>query len=618
MHGSSTGVTGAEDVAWDLGDVYAGPDDPRLAADVEDALAGARGFRDRYRGRVAGLGAAELAAAVAELERLSGTLHRAQAFAYLLFSTDTADPARGALLQKLEEQGTAMQTEVLFFSLEWVAVEDQAADRLLADPDVARYRHYLESARRYRPYLKSEPEEKVLAEKSLTSSSAWIRLFTELTSALTVAVDDGRAVSLEEALSRLHGPDREVRRRTAEGITAALAGQLRTRGFIFNTLLLDKATEDRLRAYPHWLASRNLANEASDEAVQALVDAVVSRYDIPHRYYRLKARLLGVDRLSDYDRLAAIASEPRRVSWQQAARTVLEAYGSFSEEAGGIVRDFFERRWIDAAIRPNKQPGAFCMTTIPGAHPFVMMSFTGERRSVLTLAHELGHGLHGALASDLGLFNAETPLTLAETASVFGEALTFRRLLQDESEPRQRLELLAGRLEDAIATVFRQIAMNRFEDAIHNARRSQGELPPDAFADLWIATQRDMLGDAVELTEGYRWWWSYVHHFVGAPGYVYAYAFGYLFSLAIYRRYEQEGDSIVQPYLELLRAGGSDTPEALARIVGLDLTDPGFWAAGLQWVDRLLVEAEGLAEPVGRLDAAERPRPDPGLTRPAS
>jgi oligoendopeptidase F len=598
---STQTLTGAEAVAWELGDLYAGPDDPRLDTDISQALADAKAFRERYHGHVADLEAPGLTAAVAELERIQSVFVRAESFAFLSFSTDTADPARGALLQRVEEQSTVLSTDVLFFALEWVAVDDARADALLADPAVAAQRHFLAAARRYRPHLLSEPEETLMAEKAMTSSSAWSRLFTELTSALKIPIDpDAEPVSLEEALSKLQQPDRELRRHTAEALTEALQAELRTRSFIFNTLLLDKATEDRRRGYPSWIASRNLSNEASDASVQALVDAVIARYDIPQRYYRLKAKLLGLDRLADYDRMAPILTTSTPTSWDAAKSIVLDAYSSFSPVTGAIVSDFFERRWIDAAVRPNKQSGAFCATTIPDVHPYVLLSFTGERRSVLTLAHELGHGVHGVLAGEQGLFNAQTPLTLAETASVFGEALTFQRLLEAESDPGRRLELLVGRLEDAIATTFRQVAMNRFEDGIHNTRRTGGELAPDRFNSLWMDVQKAMLGDAVDITDGYKIWWSYIPHFVGAPGYVYAYAFGYLFSLAIFRRYEKEGPAIVGPYLDLLRAGGSDTPEVLAKIVGLDLSDPGFWAEGLEAVDQLLAEAEALAEKTGR------------------
>ncbi|HWD08242.1 MAG TPA: M3 family oligoendopeptidase [Actinomycetota bacterium] len=589
--------TGAEAIAWDLTDLYKDTDD--LNGDLDAAMRRAKAFREHHRGHVAELDAAGLDAAVGELEEIESAFVRAQSFAFLSFATDTADPARGALLQKVEEQSAALSTEVLFFGLEWVAVPDEAAAALLADPVLDARRHYLESARRYRPHLLSEPEETLLAEKGLTSTSAWSRLFTELSSALRITIDD-TAISLEEALSRLQQPDREVRRQAAEAVTASLQAELRTRSYIFNTLLLDKATEDRRRGYASWIAARNLSNEASDASVEALIDAVIARYDIPQRFYRLKARLLGLRVLADYDRMAPTLAASTPTSWEEARQIVLGAYQSFSPVTGQIVTDFFERRWIDAAIRPNKQPGAFCATTIPGVHPYVLLSFTGERRSVLTLAHELGHGIHGSLAGDQGLFNAQTPLTLAETASVFGEALTFGRLLAAEEDPQRKLELLIGRLEDAVATIFRQVAMNRFEQAVHNGRREEGELSPERISALWIDTQRAMLGDSVELSEGYRIWWSYIPHFIGAPGYVYAYAFGYLFSLAIFRRYQQEGPVIVGPYLDLLRAGGSDAPEALAKIVGLDLADPGFWSGGLEAVDQLLGEAEALAEQTGR------------------
>lgn len=590
----STQTTGAEEIAWDLSDLYESAEDPRLEKDIEAALEEAKAFRRRHHGKVAALDAKGLGAAVSELEELASRVQRAFAFARLIYSTDTSDEARGALLQKLQERATALQTELLFFELEWINLDDEKAERILADPAVERYRHYLESKRRYRPYVLTEPEEKILSEKSVSGSDAWARLFTELISALEIVID-GEKISFEEALSRMENPDREVRRKAAEGITTALSGGLRTRSFILNTVLLDKSTDDRLRRYPSWVSSRNLANEASDESVQALVDAVVSRYDIPQRYYALKARLLGLGRLADYDRLAPISTSQKFVPWEEAKRVVLNAYNAFSGEAGGIIRKFFEQKWIDAPVRQGKEPGAFCTGPIPDVHPYVLLNYTGERRSILVLAHELGHGLHGFLAQDKGLFNAHTPLTLAETASVFGEALTFRRLLEAEADPKARLDLLAGRIDDTIATIFRQVAMNRFEDTIHNTRRGQGEISVDRFAEFWADTQTAMLGEAVEVTEGYRSWWSYIPHIVHVPGYVYAYAFGYLFSLAIFQKYLQEGEPFVGSYLDLLRAGGSDKPEVLAKIVGLDITDPGFWASGLEIIDGLLKEAEQLA-----------------------
>jgi oligoendopeptidase F len=585
--------TGAEDVAWDLTDVYPAPEDPALDADLDDARTSSSRFRERYAGRLGELDAAGLAEAVTELERIDGVVTRVKAYAYLHFSTNTADATRGALLQRVQEEEAALETELLFFRLEWTELEDARADELLADAALEGYRHFLRSLRRYRPHLLSEPEEKILTEKSVSGVAAWGRLYNELLTAVRVPLD-GEEASLEQALARLYSPDRGVRRSAAEGVVQGLAPGLRTRAYIFNTLLHDKATDDRLRGYSHWLQARNLSNETPDSTVEALVGAVTGRYDIPQRYYRLKAKLLGLDGLAYYDRMAPVSKTTSSLSWDEAVRLVSDSYSAFSSDAGRIVSGFFTGRWVDAPVRPDKHVGAYCMTRVPGVHPYILMNYTGDRRSVLTLAHELGHGLHGVLAQDRGVFNSETPLTLAETASVFGEALTFKNLVAAEQDDERRLDLLIGRIDDAIATTFRQVAMNRFEDAVHTARRTEGELAADRFSELWIGTQNAMLGDSVDLA-GYETWWSYVPHYVVSPGYVYAYAYGYLFSLAIFRRWEREGDSLVEPYLDLLRAGGSQAPEDLAAIVGLDLSDRALWEDGLAAVDELLAEAEELA-----------------------
>jgi len=594
---AATKTTGAEEVRWSLDDIYRGSEDPKFQTDIDSATLRARQFRDRYHGKVATLDANGLRDAVAELEKLTADLMRPSIFAMLRYATDTADPARGALRQRLMELSTVLSAETLFFVLEWVALDDKAAEKLLADPVLESYRHHLEAERRYRPFVLSEPEERIMAEKAATSESAWARLFEELTAEIYPVID-GEEVLWEQAMAMLQQPDRDLRRRAAEAITAALEPGLRTRSFILNTVLLDHATNDRLHKYPTWLSAMNLYNEASDESVNALVDAVTKRYDIPQRYYALKARLLGLEKLADYDRMAPISSDSTFVPWDDARSLVLGAYSSFSGEAGKVIGQFFDKAWIHAASGPSKMTGAFCMTTIPECHPYVLLTYTGERRSVLTLAHELGHALHGYLAGDQTLFNAETPLTLAETASVFGEALTFGRLLEAEPDPKRRLDLLVGRLDDAVATVFRQIAFNRFEDAIHTARRTHGELSVEAISAMWRKTQTAVLGDAVELTEGYNIWWSYIPHFIRTPGYVYAYAFGFLFSLAIFNRYLKEGEAMIEPYLSLLRAGGSDSPEALAKRVGLNVADPKFWEGGLDSLDALLTEAEELAEQV--------------------
>ena len=588
-----------QEVAWDLdplvdGEGPGGAD--RLLAEADERAAR---FAETYAGRVGELDGAGLSAAMAELETIVDRLGRAGNYAMLRFAVDTADPANGALLARVQEKATAVETKLLFFELEWAALDDERVDELLSAEGLETTRHHLRTLRRYRPHLLSEPEEKLMTEKALTGSDAWTRLFSELTSAIRVALPEAEeGVALDVALSRLVSPDREVRRTTAEAVTAALEPGLRTRAYVFNTLLQDKAVDDRLRSYPNWLAARNLANEATDESVPALLEAVRSNYELPRRWYRLKAELLGLDRLADYDRMAAVADEEVSVDWPEASSLVLSTFHEFSPVLGDLAQRFFDERWIDAPVRPNKRGGAFCAYTTPSVHPYVMLNYTGRRRDVLVLAHELGHGLHAGLAIPRGPLEQHTPLTVSETASVFGETLVFRRLLDAADTPRSRLALLAENIEGSIATVFRQTAMNGFEALVHTARRNEGELSVERFGELWHQSQAEMLGDAVEITDGYRLWWSYVPHFIGTPGYVYAYACGQLLALSVYRRYLEEGEAFVPRYLELLSAGGSRSPEELAAIAGLDLEDPSFWAQGLELVRDQLDAAEAAAAEV--------------------
>jgi oligoendopeptidase F len=579
---------------WDLSALVQSGDAGEVDRLLDEAGALASEVAERYPGRVQDLDADGLAEAMRRLERINELVGRAGSYAVLRFSTDTADPERGALLQRVQERATEIETKLLFFELEWAAVPDERAEELLVEEGLEFCRHYLRSARRYRPHLLSEPEEKVLAEKAISSQAAWSRLFGEQCAALRVD-SEGEELSLEVALSRLQSPDRESRRQTAEAVTRALEPGLRTRAFIFNTLLYDKAVEDRLRRYPHWLASRNLANEASDESVMALVHAVRGRFDIPQRWYQLKAKLLGIPKLADYDRAAPVLPEDVTFSFGASRELVVETYASFADEAGRIARRFFEERWIDAPVRPHKRGGAFCAYTVPGVHPYVMLNFTARRRDVLTLAHELGHGLHAALAQPQGVFQQSTPLTLAETASVFGEALVFGRMLDVAPDDDARLSLLAERIDGAVATVFRQMAMNRFEHLVHTRRREEGELSIERFGESWTESQAELFGDSVQITDGYRSWWSYVPHFINTPGYVYAYAYGQLLALSVYGRYLEEGPSFAPRYLELLAAGGSRGPQELGAMVGIDLADPGFWDAGLRLVEQQLSAAEELA-----------------------
>ena len=581
------------DLTWDLDTLVEG----RGEAGVDDLLSDAHERARRLaesRGKVADMDGDALAAFVTELGEVHELIGRAGSYAHLWFSTDTADPVRGALLQKVQEKATEISTLLLFFELEWVKVPDDRVEELLAHDGLERARHHLRVLRRFRDHLLTEPEEKILAEKALTSSSAWARLFSELTAALEVTID-GETMTLEEAQGRLMSHEREVRKTAADAITESLRDGLRTRAFIYNTLLVDKATNDRLRSYDHWLQGFNLSQEASDEAVEALVSAVRSRYDIPQRWYALKAKLLGLDKLAYYDRMAALVDDDAEIGWDEARRVVLDCYNSFAPDLGELAQRFFDERWIDVMPRAGKVTGAFSAPTVSTHHPYILLNFTGKRRDVLVLAHELGHGVHQSLGAQQGPFHHTTPLTVAETASVFGETITFNRLLEMTESPRSRFALLAHKLEDSIATVFRQVAMNGFESRVHNARRSEGELSTERFGELWIETQTQMLGDAVELHDDYSLWWSYVPHFIHVPGYVYAYAFGFLLAVSVYALYEERGADFVPSYLEMLSAGGSRSPEELAAIVGCDLNDPTFWAGGLSVIERDLAAAEEAA-----------------------
>ena len=574
--------------------------------------ASARNSRASYEGRVAGLDGPGLRDAMEQLARISELVGRALNYAHLRFAADTEDPAIGALLQRSSEKATAIQTRLLFFELEWVAIDDERAEELLATDGLDFCRHHLRMERRYRPHLLSAPEERIASELSLTGRGAWSRLFDELTSAIRVDLPGAdEPTTLDEALSeplrsRPRAPPRASPRRSPRRSSPGI----RTRAYVFNTLLQEKATMDRLRSYPHWLATRNLSNEASDESVQALVEAVKGRYELARRWYRTKAKLLGIDRLADYDRMAVVGADDEQIEWAEGKQLVLETFESVSPRMSEIAGRFFDERWIDAPPRPSKRGGAFSASTVPSVHPYVMLNWTDRRRDVTTLAHELGHGIHQYLAREQGVFHQNTPLTVAETASVFAEELVFGRLLGEADDARSRLDLLAESVEGQIATVFRQIAMNQFEDRVHNARRDEGELSVERFGELWAESQEELLGDSVEVTDGYRSWWSYVPHFIGSPGYVYAYAYGQLLALSVYRLYLERGDEIVPDYLEMLaaaapapRGAGQDRRRRPRRPVLLGPRPrPGRRAARRRRAGRRRGHGRGL-RPAGRPDA---------------
>ena len=526
-------------------------------------------------------------------------------YAQLLFAGDTATARHGALLQRVQERSTELSNTIVFFNLEWVAVSDERAAALLAAPALARRRHLLEEIRKYRPHVLSEPEERLLEETANTGSRAFSRLFDETLAAMRFRLEssDGKIEekSEEEVLSQLYDADREQRRRAADSLTSGLKEHSRLIAFVFNTLVQDKAMRDRVRHYASPIDQRNLGNEIDDATVQALMTACERRGELVARYYRLKAKLLGIEQLEDYDRYAPVLEAEGQRSFDAARDLVLDAYGDFSPRLAEIAGHFFEKRWIDAELRPGKRGGAFSSSTIPSVHPYVLLNYTGTLRDVMTLAHELGHGVHQYLSRPRGLFEMDTPLTTAETASVFGEMLTFRRLLRDEPDPAVRLGLVCGKLEDAFATVFRQVVMTRFEEKLHAARRAEGELPIPRINELWMDANRPMFGDAVHLRDDYAWWWLYIPHFVHSPFYCYAYAFGELLVLALVQRYDEEGAAFVPCYLAMLEAGGSQSPREVVAHTGLDIGDPGFWDKGLVLLEKMVAEAESLAVQCGKL-----------------
>ncbi len=589
--------TGAENVLWDLSIFYASPDDPQIESDIGRLRSLVAEFQARWRGNIARMTAADFAEAYKGLEAVYDLRGRLGAFAYLNFSTDTGSAAYQAAVARIEELEAQLSQQLVFFDLEWNALDDDAAQSILADPAIADYRYYLEAERRYRPYNLSEAEEQIIIEKQVTGSGAWTRFFTQMTSAFRFDWL-GDEVNMTFVLNKLRDADRDVREMAWRKLTEKLNEKSMELTFIFNTLALDKANSDQRRGYPSWLSSRNLSNKASDDVVEALVATVTSNYGLVARHYRLKRALLGYEELYDYDRYAPLnlkESEAFYV-WEQARDIVLKAFDNFSPRMESVARQFFDKNWIHAPVLPNKRGGAFAASTVASANPYVFLNYLGDARDVTTLAHELGHGIHMALSGEeKGLFALYTPLTTAEMASTFAEMLVFQDLMTAEDDDEVKLSMLTEKIEDSFATVFRQISMNRFEDKMHRARRGEGELTSERFNELWLETQRDMFGDSVIITEEYGSWWSYVPHFLHTPGYVYAYSFGELLVLALYRIYQEEGEAFVPKYIDLLAAGDSDYPDKLLAKVGVDINDPGFWQKGIDVIGEWVAQAESLA-----------------------
>lgn len=593
-------VTGAESILWDLSVLYAGMDDPRIESDMEALRRLASAFVERYRGKLASLSASELRSAMAAQVEMAALQVKLGTYASLNFTTYSTDPAWGAFMQRMREFGADIHQQTVFFDLEWNLIDDAQAEALLADPALESYRYRLMNERRHKPYQLSEPEEKVLIQKQVTSNAAWTRLFEQIMGAMQVEFD-GQKLPMPQVLSRLYDADREVRRRAADSITAALQARRMELTYIFNVLAADKAADDRMRGYPSWITARNLSNKAPDAVVEALIQAVTANYELVARHYRVKRVLLGYDELYDYDRYAPLPLKESDAfyPWEEAKRIVLDAYSSFSPRIGMIAARFFDERWIHAPVAQGKRGGAYASYGTKSTHPFVFLNYTGKVRDVMTLAHELGHGVHMYLASEVqDEIGRYTPLTTAEMASVFGEMIVFQDLLAKEQDAQVRLSMLCGKLEDSFATVFRQTAMNRFEDAMHNGRRSEGELSTERLTEMWLETQNAMFLKSVTLRDDYGLWWSYVPHFLNTPGYVYAYAFGELLVLALYNIFQREGSSFVPKYEALLAAGDSDDPDHLLAQLGVNLNDPAFWNEGIAAIRTLVEEEEELARQI--------------------
>ncbi len=598
----------AAGVRWDLSDLFAGPDDPALPATLEEIDQRARAFAARYRGTVNtpdGPAPDHLLTALREWEDLAELMERVEGYAHLLYAAQTDSQVARNLMEQVDQRLTAARNEVLFFELEWLALPNEVAERVAAAPELAPYRDFLRRLRRYRPHTLSEPEEKIINEKDRSGVQAWQRLFTEMTAALRFTLEvEGvtRTLPLDGVLALQRHPDRETRRRAYETLYARLAehGELLT--FIYDTVILDHLTMQRLRRYPDPMAPRHLANRIDGAVVEQMLRVVEANYPLAHRYFTLKARLLALPKLALFDQYAPVGTT-RPVTYQEAREAVLTAFAAFHPTFLEIARTFFEKNWIDAEPRPGKRGGAFCASLTPRLHPYILLNYNDTARDAMTLAHELGHGLHGMLARRQSLVNYHPPLTLAETASVFAEILVFDRLLAATPEPAAQLGLLCGKIEEIFATVFRQTVLTRFEQAAFAARDGR-RLAPDQVGDLWLQANAPYYGPAVEVIPSYRWGWSYIPHFIHTPFYCYSYVFGELLVLSLYAQYRREGAAFIPRYLALLEAGGSAPPEDLLAPLGVDLRSAAFWQQGFDELAALVARAE---ETAARLSVAGGP-----------
>ena len=583
---------------WNLADLYAGIDDPRVKRDLDRADADSIAFEEAYKGKLAALAEGPdagpaLTEAVKRFEALDDLLGRLTSFAGLVHAGNTVDPARAKFYADVQERITAASTHLLFFVLELNRLDDAKLDAAMQDPGLGHYRPWLEDIRKEKPYQLEDRIEQLFHEKSVTAYSAWNRLFDETIATLRFKVGT-KSLAIEPTLNLMQDPKGPVRKAAAQALAKTFKENLRTFALITNVLAKDKEISDRWRGFADVADARHLSNRVEPEVVEALVEAVRAAYPrLSHRYYALKARWFGKKRLPHWDRNAPLPQVPSRtIGWSEAQSTVLTAYGAFSPQMASIAERFFKDRWIDAPVRPGKAPGAFAHPTVPSAHPYVLLNYQGKPRDVMTLAHELGHGVHQVLAAPNGALMAPTPLTLAETASVFGEMLTFRKLLAN-ADDKQRKAMLAAKVEDMINTVVRQIAFYTFERKLHTERRS-GELTAERINALWLEVQQESLGPAIELKPGYETFWAYIPHFVHSPFYVYAYAFGDCLVNSLYAVYERSAEGFATRYLEMLAAGGTKHHSELLAPFGLDAREPAFWQGGIGVIERMIGDLEGL------------------------
>jgi len=579
---------------WDLTDLYPSTTSAELEGDIRNSASGAKDFAAMFEGKLGTLDGAEMAAAIQGYEAIEETLGRVMSYAYLVYAGDMSDPEIGKFFQTMQERINVISTDMLFFTLELNKIDENKFSDLYSDKNLLRYKPWVDNIRALKPYQLEDNLEKMLHEKNVSGRSAWVRLFDESMAGLRFELD-GEMLASQEVLHQLSDKDGDKRKAAAKSLGKVFGENVRLFALITNTLAKDKAIEDEWRKTESPMSMRHMSNQVEDEVVDALSIAVQTSYPrLSHRYYKLKAKWMGQDKLDYWDRNAPLPEDDDRViPWDEARDTVLEAYGRFSPELASMGKEFFDKPWIDASVRPGKSPGAFAHPTVPSAHPYLLVNYQGKIRDVMTLAHELGHGVHQVLAGPQGALLSDTPLTLAETASVFGEQLTFRAILEKETDPAKKRVMLAGKVEDMLNTVVRQIAFYEFEVRLHKARRTE-ELSPDQIGKIWMDVQKESLGPAIRLHDEYQYFWSYIPHFIHSPFYVYAYAFGDCLVNALYAVYQDAEEGFQEKYFEMLRAGGTLRHKELLAPFNLDASDPAFWSKGLSVIEGFIDELENL------------------------